>query len=122
MQLFSLYTRDHLKIKERCLITVDGDYVGVLTGSIFRKEDVYCKPIHGAVIISVDQENKTGTKDLSEDHPFFGVNKMRWKERYIGCRVTVSAEHKHNDIQVYYCHELKEHFSENELSLDKYAL
>lgn len=105
-------------INEDCLMSVDGDYVGVVTGTLYPKDSHYHSPLHKAVIISVDQENLTGMMHLSEADSIFGINKKEYKARYIGCCITVSKVHLFNDVQIYYCTELKEYFSQNELSVD----
>jgi hypothetical protein len=108
-------------INERCLKRAPSGYVGIKTGNIYSSLTHYHSQQSLAQIIDADSINQTGMLHLFEDG--CEENRKSWKEKYIGCFVTVEEAHKVGELTLYRCLELNEYFSSNELRLlcDNYS-
>lgn len=120
--LYTVWTKHGIGIKpsQKCLMNKDGDYVGLLEGTLYSKEEHYASKQYKALVLEPDEENLTGMYHLepgmfSHDSEH---NRKGWKARFKGCFVHVEAAHKCGDVKVYRCLELgDEYFSGNELEL-----
>jgi len=106
-------------VNEKCLITDNGDYVGLKTGKKYLKGDHYHSFQIIGKIITVDEINSTGMYHFDGEWSDKGEeNKKSFKEKYIGCIVTLERAHFFGDIQVYRCLELNnEYFSDKEIEI-----
>lgn len=108
-----------VKPNQKCLKRQNGDFINIDDGTIYPCSDHYASKQYKAIIQKPDTENMTGMYHLYEE--FSGnneENKKSWKEKYIGCYVTVEPAHKCGDLKIYRCLELNgEYFSENELQI-----
>jgi len=137
MNIYTVWSkRVKTGVNEKCLLKEDGNYTGVETGKNYSKEEYYHSKQFKARIISIDIENKTGMyhhyKEFQDDKNinvikrlnYIGIdtredNKYSWKLKYIGCYITVEKAHLFGSIQVYYCLELNDYFSGNEIEIIK---
>jgi hypothetical protein len=107
-------------IDEKCLMNEEGDYVGQDTGQIYPRDKHYHSDQLIGIIITVDEDNKTGMMHL--DGPAWAddseINEKTMKARYTGCRVTLESAHFADGIAVYRCLELREYFSELEVKIE----
>jgi len=116
--VFSVYTNKWIGVREDCLMTTSGDYIGLDTGTFYSKKDHYHSPMVKAKIKSADDENKTGMHHLSEKEE----NNISYKRKYIGAIVTLKAAHWAGKHRIYYCMELKEFFSDDEIEIIEGAM
>ncbi|MED1665646.1 hypothetical protein [Brevibacillus laterosporus] len=117
MELYSVWRKKGSSgVGEKCLMREDGKYIGVTAGNVYDQESHYHSERLIGKIISVDRENKTGMHHLCRE---WGneENKISFKEKFIGCLVTVEAAHFANSVRIYRCLELGEYFSEFEIEI-----
>ena len=103
-------------MREKFLMTETGDYVGLSSGKFCSKKDHYHKELLKGQIVSVDSVNNTGMYHLCEGDEE-EENRYSFKRKYIGCIVSVETAHSYGELTVYYCHELDEYFSSNEIKI-----
>lgn len=121
-QMYQVWTNKGffgIKPAQKCLLNKNGDFVGVLDGTLYSKEFHSASRQYKAVILKPSSTNLTGmyhldVGDLVENDD---ENRGEWKSKYEGCIVTIEAAHKCGDEKVYRCVELNEYFSGNELEL-----
>jgi hypothetical protein len=111
--VFSVYRNNWTGIGEDCLMTTSEDYIGLNTGNFYSRKDHYSCPMVKAKIKATDDKNKTGMYHLSEQEE----NKVSYKRKYIGAIVTLKAAHWAGKHRIYYCMELKEFFSDDEIEI-----
>lgn len=118
MQIVSVYNgvQPHgIYVGEQCLLSLDGDFVGITTGTLFSRKKYYAHKQFRAIISSVDQINLTGLLQLDKWDGIHGVNNRMKKEKFLACNITVELRHLCDQLRVYWCRELNEYFSELEL-------
>ncbi len=110
-------------VGEKCLMTSTGDYVGIKTGKFYPKRFHYHSRLYRGRIKGIDDENKTGMYHLYDDPDVSnykdGENRAGWKRNYIGAIVTVRVAHSAGKHIIYYCLELDEYFSDDEIQIFK---
>jgi hypothetical protein len=116
MKTFTVWDKLSTGVNEKCLMTINGDYIGYKTGKLYKKEDgYYHSKQHIGIIRYVDEKNNTGMYHLNEvdesDH------KKQKLENWIGCYVTLESAHSWGDIKVYRCIELGDYVSSNEVEI-----
>lgn len=89
-------------VNEKCLRTTSGDYIGIETGKFYSKRTHYHSRLYRGKIIGAD-----------------GENRINWKRKYLGALVTVREAHSAGEHIIYYCLELDEYFSDNEIEILK---
>ena len=116
MKTFTVWDHRGTGINEKCLLKENGDYVGIDTNDIYKKDDgYYHSKQHIGIIRSIDENNNTGMIHLDEvDEADFKKHKM---ENLIGCYVTLESAHFFGGVRVYRCLELKEYVSGNEVEI-----
>ena len=68
MKQFTVWDRSLTGVLEKCLMTESGDYVGLDTGTLYKKENgYYHSKQHIGIIRNIDDYNKTGMIHLSDD-------------------------------------------------------
>lgn len=119
MQLYIVWTKNSTGINEKCLLREDGDYIGVETGSLYSvKDGYYASKLYKAKIKSVDNINKTGMYHLYESRDDdIEENKKTFKQNYMNCFITVKEAHYVDELKIYFCLELNEYFSEDEIEI-----
>lgn len=116
MNIFRVWDKTSTGINERCYMKDNGDYIGIDTGRLYKKDNgYYHSKQHIGVIKKIDEENMTGMYHLSEDSEFdYKSQKMK---KYMGCVVTLESAHSFNKIKVYRCIELDEYVTSNEVEI-----
>lgn len=117
---YTVWTNTHTGVGEKCLKNKDGDYIGIETGKRYSEKDHYHSLRYNAIIKAIDTENKTGMYHLYKgDFNTYDdeENGKSFKEKYVGCLVTVEGAHYMGKLRVYRCVELQEYFSEDEIEL-----
>jgi len=104
-------------INEKCLMTEDGDYIGIDTGKLYKKDDDHHhSKQHIGIITGCDEVDVTGMIHL--DQGMTGLTeKQQMMKKYKGCYVTLEAAHWYGEIRVYRCRELKEYVTSNEVRI-----
>ena len=105
---------------ERCLMTADGDYIGIESGKLYSKRCHYHSDNIIAQIVSIDDVNKTGMLHLYGDNDLFPdaeENEATKKRKYLGAIITVQEVHNAGEHTIYRCQELDEFFSDDELKI-----
>ena len=104
-------------IGEKCLLKEDGDYVGIDTGTLYKKEDgLRHSKQHIGIIRSVDRVDETGMIHLDQDSEDLLLKQQRLSQ-FIGCYVTLESAHLGNKVSVYRCRELNEYISSREVQI-----
>ncbi len=117
MQTYTVWTKKYMTSADNpCIRKSNGDYVCIETGEIFPVVDHYNSEQLIAKIVGVDSINQTGMLHLNEEDDE-EENRKSWKERYIGCIVTVERAHYAGDLTIYRCLELGDYWSSNEIEL-----
>lgn len=110
-------------VNEKCLRTTSGDYIGIETGKFYSKKLHYHSRLYRGKIIGADDKNQTGMYHLYDDPDLSdykdGENRINWKRKYLGALVTVREAHSAGEHIIYYCLELDEYFSDNEIEILK---
>lgn len=115
---YHLWKNNGTGMNEEVLDTSANYYIGVDTGIRYSKKEYYISEYKKARIKSVDEINKTGMYHLyAELNDEEDENNSAFKLKYINAIVSVKRAHYADDKPVYYCHELKEYFSEDEIEL-----
>ena len=119
MQLYIVWTKLSSGINEKCLLREDGNYIGVETGKLYSiKDGYYTSKLYKAKIKNVDNINKTGMYHLYEGwDENTEENNKSFKQKFIGCFITVREAHYADDLKIYQCLELNEYFSEDEIEI-----
>lgn len=118
MQLYTVWEKGYIGVNEKCLKNTDGNYIGVKTGNKYNSKTHCHSKQYKALIVAVDDENKTGMYHLYKELSNMNEeNNKSWKSQYIGCYVTVEKAHWCGDVQIYRCLELEEYFSDSEIKL-----
>ena len=119
MQLYIIWNKNSVGINEKCLLREDGNYIGVETGKLYGiKEGYYASKLYNAKIKSVDDINRTGMYHLYEYwHNGMEENKKTFKQNYMNCFITVKEAHYVDELKIYFCLELNEYFSEDEIEI-----
>jgi len=120
MLLYTVWKDNTLGIKERCIMNQNGNYVGIKTGKTYSNLEYSASKQYAAQIVDVDSINNTGMYHLNEGWEFEGrieENKKSWKQKFIGCFVTIEKAHIYGELIVYRCLELNEYFSSNEIKI-----
>jgi len=116
MKQFTVWDRSLTGIDEKCLITESGDYVGLDTGKLYKKEDgYYHSKQHIGIIRNVDEYNKTGMIHLSDDAESDWKNQKM--KRMTGCYVTLESAHSYGELKIYRCLELGDYVSSDEVEI-----
>jgi hypothetical protein len=116
--VFCVWTKNSTGVGEDCLMTTSGDYIGLKTGTFYSKKDHHHSSMVKAKIISVDDKNETGMYHLYKDFSDLDEeNNVSYKRKYIGAIVTLKAARWNGKHRVYYCMELHEFFSDNEIEI-----
>jgi len=116
--VFSVYKNNWTGVPEDCLMTTSGDYIGIETGTFYSKNEHYHSPMVKAKIKSPDDKNKTGMYHLcTELSALKEENNVSYKRKYVGSIVTLKAAHWAGKHRIYYCMELKEFFSDDEIEI-----
>jgi hypothetical protein len=120
IQLYTVWRNDRISIdeNEKCLLRDDGNYIGLETGKVYDKNEHYHSKQFKGKIISIDNDNLTGMyhlyKELNDNEE---ENNYSFKQKYLGCYVTLERAHFADGLQIYRCNELEEYFSEKEIEL-----
>lgn len=118
MQTYTVWTKNYTSVDEKCLRNIDGDYIGIQTGTKYSVENHYHSEQLKAQIVAVDSVNQTGMIHLYGESKTDGdENRQFWKSKYIGCYVTVERAHYFGELTVYRCLELGDYWSSNEIKL-----
>ena len=119
MKIYNVYGKKNKTfVNEGCVLHKCGNYVGIKTGNVYSCEDYYHREQLNAKIIHVDKDNETGMYHLyKETSSCDEENNSSWKNKFVGCYVTVEQAHWCDDLLVYRCLELNEYFSENEVEI-----
>jgi hypothetical protein len=99
-------------------MTIEGNFIGIETGALYSKENHYASPLLKGQIVSVDSINKTAMLHLHKE--WAGneeENNATWKKKFIGSIVTLREGHWAGEHKIYYCIELNEYFSDDEVKI-----
>ena len=117
-RIYAAWQKNGTGIKEDVLDTDLDYYIGVKTGTKYPKNEYHISKYYKAKIINVDKENKTGMYHLYKEwNDNDEENNISYKSKYIGAIVTVSKAHYCGEHTVYYCTELQEYFSDDEIKI-----
>jgi len=116
MKTFTVWYK-HTGVNEKCLMKEDGDYIGINTGTLYKKEDGHHhSKQHIGVIIGIESVDQTGMMHLDQDSEGL-KNKQQLMKSYIGCYVTLEAAHWYGKVRVYRCLELDDYVTSNEVKI-----
>ena len=107
---FEIYNNNGY-IPEKCVVNQFGDFVGILTGNVYKKEN-YCvnKPLKAQVVYVEPSRN---------DYKFIrGKNIIKLnnrKRKFIGCELDFVYAYDFNGHKVYKAEEIGEYFFDTEL-------
>ena len=116
---YNIWSNNHVGITEEVLDTDFGYYIGLKTATKYPKTEFYVSEYFNAKIVGVDKVNNTGMYHLDKYWNNIEYNNYNNKIVYIGAIVSVRKHFKNGGIQVYYCKELNEYFSEYEIEVIK---
>ncbi len=107
---FEIYNNNGY-VPEKCLINQFGDFVGIITGNVYKKENYFVnKPFKAIIVNAIPSKN---------DYEFIrGKNIIKLnnkKRKFIGCQIEVSYAYDYNEHKVYKSEELNEYFFDIEL-------
>lgn len=105
MNMRTIVDHKSFHILGEALLREDGCYVLVRNGEVKCADEVYERKYYNAIITKVLEENHTGMMHDTQKN----------KHKYLGCTVSVTPAHMYGFIQVFYCYELKEYFTLEEL-------
>ena len=91
--------------------------MGIQSGNTYDPHNHYHSKQYEAQIVSVDKSNLTGMLHLHKDEESIEENRYSWKEKFIGCYVTVEKTHFCDELQIYRCLELGDYWSSNEIEI-----
>lgn len=112
--------KNFVGVSEKCLLREDGDYVGIDTGTVYPAATHRHSPQLQARIVAVDEVNRTGMYHLCQEWSDESEENARsWKQRYVGCCVTVEEAHRMGELIIYRCVELGNYWSGDEIALVK---
>ena len=118
MQIYTVWTNKRVGVGEKCLMRDNGDYIGLETGTVFPAGEHYHSEQFKGRIVGVDEKNLTGMYHLDEEWSDKSEeNAHSFKERFLGCEVTLERAHSADGLQIYRCMELGEYFSEKEVEV-----
>ncbi len=107
---FEIYNNNGY-VPEKCLINQFGDFIGIITGNVYKKENFLVNAPLKAQIVYVEPTRN--------DYQFIkGKNIIKLnnkKRKFIGCEISVSYAYDFNGHKVYKSEELNEYFFDNEL-------
>jgi hypothetical protein len=116
--IFIVWKNDHTGLKERCLMNIDGNFIGIETGRLYLKEYYYASLLLKGQIIAVDSVNKTGMLHLHKEWADNEEeNQVTWKNQFLGAIATFREGHYVGEHKIYYCVELNEYFSDDEVKI-----
>lgn len=99
-------------------MTIDGDFIGIETGALYSKDDYYASPLFKGQIKAVDLINKTGMLHLHKEWADNEEeNQITRKNQFLGTIVTLREGHWAGEHRIYYCIELNEYFSDDEVKI-----
>ena len=111
-RIYRLWTKIEIGINEEALDTDRDYFIGIDTGKKYSKSDYYISEYYKAIIKNVDKKNKTGMCHLYKDK-----NRVSFKKKYLNSIVSVRKAHFMGKHTIYYCHELNEYFSDDEIEI-----
>jgi hypothetical protein len=115
---YHLWKNNCTGIKEEALDTNQDYYIGIDTGTKYSKKEYYISNYKKARIKSVDEINKTGMYHLyAEINDEEDENNSAFKLKYVNAIVSVKQSHYSGEHIIYYCHELSEYFSDDEIEI-----
>ena len=116
MKKFSVWHK-YTGVNEKCLMTESGDYVGIDTGTLYKREDGHHhSKQHIGIITGVEGVDQTGMVHLDQGSD--GLEKKQGlMKKFIGCYVTLEAAHWYGKVRVYRCLELGDYVTSNEVKI-----
>lgn len=113
MRIYTVWFK-HTGIREKCLMKSDGNYVGIQTGQLYKKEDGYnhSKQVT-AILTNIDPFIETGDPDDEEDQ----LKQINIKQNCLGCYVTLEHAHRAGSKHIYRCRELNIYLSDDEVKV-----
>lgn len=116
--VFRIYASSGIGVSENCLMTASRGYIGIKTGHFYSPDDYYHSPLIKARIKEIDDQNKTGMYHLYKEFSDLNEeNNISQKEKYINAIVTLREAHWMGKHRIYYCIELEEFFSDDEIEI-----
>lgn len=115
---YHLWKKNGTGINEEALDTNQDYYIGIDSGIKYDKSNYYISKYNKARIKSVDEINKTGMYYLyAEINDEEDENNSAFKSKYVNAIISVKRAHYVDEHTIYYCHELSEYFSDDELEI-----
>ena len=116
MKTFTVWHK-HTGVNEKCLMVENGDYIGIDTGKLYKKDDDHHhSKQHIGIITSIEGVDQTGMIHLDQGSE--GLKKKQgMMKNFIGCYVTLEAAHWYGETRVYRCREFGDYVTSNEVKI-----